>query len=73
MTALITATPQSLVEHALVTSTADDCIAIVSDRTSANLRWANSTLTTNGVMHRIAVTIISFIRTAEGVCTGSRC
>lgn len=71
MTALITATPQSLVEHALVTSTADDCIAIVSDRTSANLRWANSTLTTNGVMHRIAVTIISFIRTAEGVCTGS--
>ncbi len=43
---------QSLVEHALVTSTADDCIVIVRDRTSANLRWANNTLTTNGVMHR---------------------
>ena len=65
------ATPQSLVEHALVSSTADDCIVIVSDKTSANLRWANSTLTTNGVMHGIAVTVISFIRTTDGVSTGS--
>ncbi len=65
------ATPQSLVEHALVTSMADDCIAIVRDRTSANLRWANSTLTTNGVMHGISVTIISFIRSADGVSAGS--
>ena len=64
-------TPQALVEHALVTSTADDCIVIVSDSTSANLRWANNTLTTNGVMHGIDVTVISFIRAGEGVCTGS--
>ena len=67
----IPATPQSLVEHALVTSTADDCIAIVRDETSANLRWANNTLTTNGVMHAITVTIVSFIRGADGVSTGS--
>jgi predicted Zn-dependent protease len=65
------ATPQSLVEHALVSSTADDCIAIVRDRTSANLRWANNTLTTNGVMHGITVTVISFIKQAGGVSTGS--
>ena len=65
------ATPQSLVEHALVTSTADDCIAIVRDKTSANLRWANNTLTTNGVMHGISVTIVSFIRTGDGVSSGS--
>jgi predicted Zn-dependent protease len=64
-------TPQSLVEHALATSIADDCIVIVRDKTSANLRWANNTLTTNGVMHGIAVTVISFIRTADGVSTGS--
>ncbi|MCW2765158.1 MAG: hypothetical protein JWO11_1117 [Nocardioides sp.] len=64
-------TPQSLVEHALATSIADDCIVIVTDRTSANLRWANNTLTTNGVMHGISVTVISFIRTADGVSTGS--
>ena len=67
----IVATPQSLVEHALVSSTADDCIAIVRNRTSANLRWANSTLTTNGVMHGISVTVVSFIRTPDGVSTGS--
>ena len=31
------ATAQSLVEHALSASTADDCIVIVHDHTSANL------------------------------------
>ena len=70
-TAHLTSTPQSLVEHALTASTADDCIAIVRDRSSANLRWANSTLTTNGVMHSLSVTVISFIRRADGVGTAS--
>lgn len=64
-------TPQQLVEHALVTSTADDCIAIVADSSSANLRWANNTLTTNGVMVSVDVTVISFVATADGVATGS--
>jgi predicted Zn-dependent protease len=63
--------PQSFVEHALATSIADDCIVIVRDKTSANLRWANNTLTTNGVMHGLDVTVISFVRGAEGVATGS--
>lgn len=52
--------PQRLVEHALEASTSEHCIAIVSDTTSANLRWANNTLTTNGVMHAIDVTVIAF-------------
>ncbi|MDO9455802.1 TldD/PmbA family protein [Nocardioides sp.] len=65
------ATPQSLVEQALATTTADDCVVIVRDHTSANLRWANNTLTTNGVMHGVGVTVISFIETAGGVATGS--
>ncbi len=43
--------PQDLVEHALATTTSNDCIVIVKDGTSANLRWANNTLTTNGAMH----------------------
>lgn len=64
-------TPQQLVEHALATSTADDCIAIVADSSSANLRWANNTLTTNGVMVSVDVTVISFVATADGVATGS--
>ncbi|MFC6342896.1 PmbA/TldA family metallopeptidase, partial [Nocardioides hankookensis] len=64
-------TPQSFVEHALATSIADDCAVIVHDRTSANLRWANNTLTTNGVMHGLDVTVIAFVRGADGVATGS--
>ena len=51
---------QRLVDHALETSTSEQCIAIVHDTTSANLRWANNTLTTNGVMHAIDVTVIAF-------------
>ncbi|QBR91232.1 metallopeptidase TldD-related protein [Nocardioides euryhalodurans] len=65
------ATPQSLVEHALATSVADDCIALVRDRTQANLRWANNTLTTNGVMHGVDVTVISFVHQAGGTSSGS--
>ena len=53
-------TPQHLVEHALASSTSEHCIVIVQDTTSANLRWANNTLTTNGVMHGIDVTVIAF-------------
>ena len=33
---------------------------ILHDSTSANLRWANNTLTTNGVMHGLGVTVIAF-------------
>ncbi|HEX6151691.1 metallopeptidase TldD-related protein [Nocardioides sp.] len=71
MTIATTWTPQSLVEHALATSVADDCVVLVSDTTSANLRWANNTLTTNGVMHGVGVTVISFVKTTDGVATGS--
>ena len=68
---MTTHTPQSLVEHALATSSADGCIAIVRDSTHANLRWANNTLTTNGVMHGVDVTIVSVVRRGDGVASGS--
>jgi predicted Zn-dependent protease len=65
------ATPQHLVEHALDSSTADQCIAIVRTSTSANLRWANNTLTTNGVMRGCQVTVLSFNGAGEGTTSGS--
>ena len=65
------ATVQDLVEHALAASSADDCVVIARHRTSANLRWANNTLTTNGVMRGIDVTVVAFVRTPAGVCVGS--
>ncbi len=63
--------PQSLVEHALAASMGDDCVVIVTESTSANLRWANNTLTTNGVMHGLHVSIVSFVKQAGGVSVGS--
>ncbi|WP_295659108.1 metallopeptidase TldD-related protein [uncultured Nocardioides sp.] len=67
----MTSTPQQLVEHALSSSRADHCVAIVRNQTSANLRWANNTLTTNGVMHAVAVTVISFVGERAGSVSGS--
>ena len=69
--AIATATVPDLAEHALRTSTADDCIVIAHHRTSATLRWANNTLTTNGAMRGVDVTVVSFARLAHGVATGS--
>jgi predicted Zn-dependent protease len=65
------ASPQELVEHALRTSSSDQCVVMVHDSTSANLRWANNTLTTNGVMHDVSVTVIAFHGTGEGTAAGS--
>jgi len=63
--------PQALVEHALATSTSDAAIAIVRTSASANLRWANNTLTTNGAMRGIDITVIAFVRRADGTAVGS--
>ncbi len=64
-------TPQELVEHALAASTADDCVVIVRDTTSANLRWANNTLTTNGQMSSRRATVVSFVGAGDQVAVGS--
>jgi predicted Zn-dependent protease len=65
------ASPQELVEHALKTTTSDQCVVIVHDSTRANLRWANNTLTTNGVMHGVSVTVVALHGTGEGTAAGS--
>ncbi len=70
-TSTIAPTPQELVEHALATSRADFCVAMVHDSTSANLRWANNTLTTNGEMRSIAVSVICFVGAGEGTASAS--
>lgn len=53
------ATPQQLVEAGIGASRSPECIVIAEAGTSANLRWANNMLTTNGVMHGLDITIIA--------------
>jgi predicted Zn-dependent protease len=58
--------PQELTERALAASTADDCIVLARHSNTVNLRWANNTLTTNGVTSTTDLTVISVVRSADG-------
>ncbi len=63
--------PHQLAEHGLESSTADGCVVLVDASTSANLRWANNTLTTNGLMHGSQVTVISSVDGGQGMASGA--
>ena len=40
--------PEELTDTALAASQADGCLVLLTDTSEATLRWANSTMTTNG-------------------------
>jgi predicted Zn-dependent protease len=63
--------PQELVERALSASTTDGCVVIASDDAAANLRWANNTLTTNGVTRTVAVTVVATSVGSDGTRSAS--
>ena len=58
--------PHELVEQALDLSKADDCIVLASRSSSANVRWANNTSTTNGAGESLSVAITSIRDDALG-------
>ena len=62
---------QELIERITSGAPFSDCIVIVTDSTQANLRWANSTLTTNGVIANRSVTVIAFIEMDGGMAAGT--
>ena len=62
---------QDLIEKITQAANCDDCIVIIKDKTQANLRWANSTLTTNGVIEERSITVIAFVAVAGGMAAGS--
>ena len=62
--------PQDVVEAALAAATTDGTVVIVTDRSEANLRWANSSLTTNGEMSSRSVTVIATHGSAGGTSAG---
>ncbi len=57
---------QDTLERVLKLSTADDCIAIGWHHSSANLRWALNTSTTNGVTEAQQLLVISIIEGRVG-------
>jgi hypothetical protein len=64
-------TPQDVVEQTLAASTSRACAVIVRSHSVANLRWARSTLTTNGETVALSVTVIAYVDVPDGVGVGS--
>jgi predicted Zn-dependent protease len=62
--------PQETVERALAASRTDDCVVIAEETSTANLRWAANTLTTNGVARSRQLTVIAIDRRSDGASAG---
>ena len=58
--------PQETVARALAAARSDDCVVIAEETSSANLRWAGNTLTTNGVSASRQLTVIAIDRHGHG-------
>jgi len=67
-------TPQETVERALAIAAGlagvDGCVVIADESSSTNLRWANNTLTTNGVTRGRRLTVVATVNGADGAAAG---
>ncbi|WP_101254461.1 metallopeptidase TldD-related protein [Streptomyces barkulensis] len=62
--------PHEVVERALALSRADGCVVIADEESTANLRWAGNTLTTNGVTRGRTLTVVATVGGLEGTASG---
>ncbi|WP_405800281.1 metallopeptidase TldD-related protein [Streptomyces sp. NBC_01506] len=62
--------PHEIVERALELSTADGCVVIAEESSTANLRWAGNALTTNGLTRGRTLTVIATVDGKEGTASG---
>jgi predicted Zn-dependent protease len=66
--------PQDTVEKALAIAAGingvQGCVVIADEASSANLRWANNTLTTNGVTRGRRLTVVATVNNAQGSAAG---
>ncbi|MEV8601166.1 metallopeptidase TldD-related protein [Streptomyces griseoviridis] len=62
--------PHEIVERALELSTADGCVVIADEHSSANLRWAGNALTTNGVTRGRRLTVVATVDGGQGAASG---
>jgi len=63
--------PQETVERALAAAKSGDCVVIAEETSTANLRWAGNTLTTNGVAGSRQLTVIAIDRRGAGSGPGA--
>lgn len=64
-------TAQQVVERALAARTVDESIVIVTDASEASLRWANNSMTTNGISLSRTWTVISIVRDGDVARVGT--
>jgi predicted Zn-dependent protease len=62
--------PDELTTTALAASKADGCIVLLTDTSEVNLRWANSTMTTNGHTTTRSFSVISVLDGISGSAIG---
>lgn len=62
---------QAVTERVLELSRTDDCMVLVTESSTANLRWAGNSLTTNGVTQEREVTVVSLVHGDEGTSVGT--
>jgi predicted Zn-dependent protease len=60
---------QAMIEDAMALSSLEGCVVIGTEHTTANLRFAANSLTTNGQMTDRSITMISIAGTSAGVVT----
>src|SRR5450432_1736526 len=61
---------RDVVEQALLAARCDEAIVLAEETSSANLRWAGNTLTTNGVARSRQLTVIAITRGRGGASAG---
>ena len=64
-------TPQQIIDVALAASSADGCVVVVQSCTEANVRWANSTVTTSGLARTLSWFVVSVVGGAAGTVAAS--
>ncbi len=71
MTATGLLSPQQIIETGLAASTSDGCVVVVQSSTEANVRWANNTVTTNGVSRSLSWFVVAVVDGAAGTVAAS--
>ncbi len=64
-------TPEQIVEIAVHSSRSDGCVVVVESNSTANVRWANNTVTTSGVSNSLSWFVVSIVGGAAATVNAS--